>query len=184
MTGFEPLLQPVKAVLLNSGALVHLTAFWKEPLFEVFNDHQMFFHSYTIVNSVIYLSFFSVLFTVQGRFGLTYINCRKIHPCTALCDRSERRVGAQWSGSNWPKPAKFWLGSACNDRKRKPCESVEPCSMKFVKSHQVNLISAGFIHLKPQCGGGAHVGLLKRSCKVPKATMALLVVLLLRTATY
>ena len=44
--------------------------------------------------------------------------------------------------------------------------------MKFGKSHQVNLILVGFIPLKPQCGGGAHVGLLKRSCKVPKATMA------------
>ena len=59
--------------------------------------------------------------------------------------------------------------------------SVEAYFMKFLKSNQVNLISAGFIHLKPQCVGGAHVGLLKRSCKVPKATMALLVVLLLRT---
>ena len=47
---------------------------------------------------------------------------------------------------------KFWIWSACNDRKRKLFESAESCLKIFVKSHQVNLFLACFSHLEPLCG--------------------------------
>ena len=49
---------------------------------------------------------------------------------------------------------KFCIWSEWNDRKRKLCQSAETCLEKFMKSLQVNLFLADFIHLGPLCRKG------------------------------
>ena len=46
---------------------------------------------------------------------------------------------------------KFWIWSACTNRKRKSSEFVETCLTKYVKSHQVILLLAGFSYLELLC---------------------------------
>ena len=47
---------------------------------------------------------------------------------------------------------KFWIWSACIDRKRKKYESAENCLKCSVKPHLANLFSVGFSDLKPTVG--------------------------------
>ena len=115
---------------------------------------------------------------------LLYSRLRNKHRATLI---NSWKILKEKKNQKWPqclnwckKVLKSWVAFLPKNGNHNICWSS--CFIKFLKLNQVNLILAGFIHLKPQCVGGAHVGLLKRSCKVPKATMALLVVLLLRTA--
>ena len=50
-----------------------------------------------------------------------------------------------WSSLCLQQFDKFWIWSACNDRKRKLCESTETCFEKFVKSLQAKLFLVGAI---------------------------------------
>ena len=65
------------------------------------------------------------------------------------------RVKNSWNWLIILMPATVWqilsMKWACNERKRKLCESSETWLEKFVRSHQVNLFSVGFSHLEPMC---------------------------------
>ena len=65
--------------------------------------------------------------------------------------RNDIKKTREIDGSCLQRFDKFRICSACNERKRKLCKFAETWTEKLVKSHWVNLFSAGFSHLEPLC---------------------------------